>query len=151
MRLTTHTDYALRVLLALAMQPNQNVPVATLAQQFRVSLTHLQKVVQHLGQAGWVSSARGRGGGVRLAKPATEVHIGEVIRSIEPQSGLVECLSGEHSECPLINGCGLQRALVSAELAFFQSLNRHTLASLARRSQLDALLGAERPTPTADA
>lgn len=147
MRLTTHTDYALRVLLALALQPDQNVPVARLAEQFRVSLTHLQKVVQHLGQAGWVSSARGRGGGVRLALPAAEVRLGDVIRSIEPPTGLVECLGEGHSDCPLLGGCALQKALISAEEAFFQSLNRHSLASLARRSRLELLLPPEASGP----
>ena len=145
MRLTSHTDYALRVLMALALQPDRNVPVSTLAEQFRVSLTHLQKVVQHLGQQGWVSSARGRGGGVRLARPAQDIRIGDVIRSVEPETGLVECHADGQSDCPLIADCALSQALTVAQDAFYAALNKQTLASLTRRGKtpsLDALLQA---------
>lgn len=139
MRLTSHTDYALRVLMALSMSTDRFVSVAVLAERFGVSMTHLQKVVQHLVHTGWISSARGRGGGVRLAMSPSEIRIGAVVRSIEPDFALVACLSAEGT-CPLAAGCGLQAAICEARSAFFAVLDGHTLASVADSARSPALL-----------
>ena len=146
MRLTSHTDYALRVLMALSARTDQNVAVALLAERVGVSLTHLQKVVQHLVHAGWIISARGRGGGVRLAMSPREIRIGAVVRSMEPDFALVACLAAGGS-CPLSAACGLQSVICSARDAFFAVLDAHTLADVSGEERTPGLERLLRPGP----
>ncbi|WP_019459254.1 Rrf2 family transcriptional regulator, partial [Roseomonas sp. B5] len=80
MRLTLHSDYALRTLIFLGLRPQRLVSIAEIAKAYRISENHLTKVVHRLGQAGFVETLRGRGGGLRLARPPEEIRIGDVVR-----------------------------------------------------------------------
>lgn len=128
MRLTERTDYALRVLMVLGASGRRHT-ASSLAEAFGVSAHHLTKVVQRLQQIGWVSTSAGRGGGVELAVEAEAVTVGEVVRAMEPDLDLVECLR-ESGGCPLEGPCRLVGALRSARRAFLDELDAVTLADL---------------------
>lgn len=133
MRLTRHSDYALRVLMLLALEPDKHHTVELVAARYRVSRTHMNKVVQTLAQAGFVDSLRGRGGGIRIARGAEEINLGEVVRATEDNFHIVECFSGGASSCVVTPACGLRAPLREAMAAFFGVLDRYSLADVLGR------------------
>ncbi len=133
MRLTVFSDYALRVLLVLATRTETLVTIADVASAFDISEAHLMKVVHVLGKTGWIATVRGRNGGMRLAADPRTLKLGEIVRRLEADFALVECL-GPDNQCVLTGGCGLQRALELALEAFFAELDRYTLADLVKAS-----------------
>lgn len=140
MRLTAYTDYSLRVLIRLALRPGSLATIGEIARIYAVSEHHLMKVVHQLGLAGYVETVRGRGGGLRLAKNPEDINVGEVVRRMEPDFGIVACFRGSGS-CAIEPACVLAEALDQALAAFMAVLDRYTLADLIRRpSQLLALL-----------
>jgi Rrf2 family nitric oxide-sensitive transcriptional repressor len=147
MRLTTLTDFSLRLLIQLALRPRGRVTIVEVAEAYRISENHLMKVAHQLGQAGFVTTSRGRGGGLELARPATEITAGEVVRRMEPDLALVPCFAG--AECAILPACRLKHALQAARDAFLAVLDRTTLAELAEpATELRALLGVEAESGT---
>lgn len=130
MRLTAFTDYSLRVLIYLARAPEGRATVAEIARAFAISENHLVKVVHALGRHGILSNTRGRQGGVRLARDASEINVGKVVRLTEGRAMPAECFDRDTNTCPLAGGCGLERALGEAVEAFYASLERFTVADL---------------------
>jgi len=129
MRLTTYTDYTLRVLMYLALHPGRIVTVGEIARAYDVSAAHLNKVVQHLALAGEVETMRGRHGGIRLARPPAAIDIAAVVGGAEPDMDLAPCFAGTDA-CVLGRCCLLQEALRRAGQAFLAELGRSTLADL---------------------
>jgi len=129
MRLTVFTDYSLRVLLVLASHTDELVTISDVAAAFGISHAHLMKVTHVLGKTGWVDTVRGRNGGMRLAADPRKLKLGDVVRSLEEDFALVECM-GETNRCVLTGGCGLEVALDLAMENFFRDLNRYSLADL---------------------
>lgn len=127
MRLTRYTDYALRVLIYLSARPERLCSIAEISRAYGISQNHLMKVVHELGKAGYVASVRGRAGGIRLAKPAKEIGVGEVIRSTEDGFELVDC-----GNCIIAPACGMTGVLKEAMRAFLGVLDRYTLADLSK-------------------
>ncbi|MBW4048017.1 MAG: Rrf2 family transcriptional regulator [Proteobacteria bacterium] len=130
MRLTQFSDYALRVLMYAAAHPDRLVTITELASFHRISRSHLTKVVMHLASRGYLQSVRGRGGGLRLARDAASICVGEVLRSTEEDFQLVECFQGGSAACMLRLDCRLARELREALNAFFSKLDALTLADL---------------------
>jgi Rrf2 family nitric oxide-sensitive transcriptional repressor len=130
MRLTLHTDFALRLLMLLALEPDKLHTIEEVARRYRISRNHLMKVVQTLGQQGFVDSQRGRGGGLRLARPAKQINLGAVVRSTEDSLSLVECFDAGQNNCVIAAACGLRGPLGEALAAFFAVLDRYSLADL---------------------
>ena len=130
MQLTTHTDYALRVLMYLAVHNDRLVTVGEMASTYAISKNHLMKVVYQLGQHGFVETIRGRSGGLRLGHAPERVWLGEVVRRMEPHLNIVECFDPTTNRCPILPACGLSRVLVEARAAFLTVLDRYTLADL---------------------
>lgn len=128
MRLTRYSDYAMRVLLYLAARPDRLCPVVEVSRAYGISQNHLMKVVNDLVKAGYVSSARGRFGGIRLARPAAEINVGAVIRHTEDGFDLVDC-----GTCFIAPACGLPGALNEALAAFMAVLDGYTVADLMTR------------------
>lgn len=129
MRLTFHTDYSLRLLMFLAIEPDRLHTIETIAERYGISRNHLMKVAQTLVQAGVVDSIRGRGGGLRLAKPADAINIGAVVRATEDGFALVECFDPQ-GDCLIAPACSLRGPLEQALTAFLAVLDRYTLADL---------------------
>jgi len=134
MKLTTHTDYALRLLIYLAVRSDKMpATVQAAATHYGISSNHLAKVAQTLVQLGYVASLRGRGGGLRLQRPAEEIRIGTLVRQTENLE-LLECF-GPNSSCPIEPGCRLKNVLWKAQQAFLEILDGYVLADLAGNEQ----------------
>ena len=129
MRLTVFTDYSLRVLLVLASRTEKLVTISDIAAAFNISHTHLMKVTHVLGKTSWIDTVRGRNGGMRLATDPRKLKLGDIVRGLEEDFALVECM-GENDHCALTGGCGLEVALGIAMDNFFRDLNRYSLADL---------------------
>lgn len=132
MQLTSFTDYALRVLMYAHAADDRLVTIEEMAASYRISRAHLMKVVNALTRAGYLSAVRGRTGGVKLARPAGDIRLGDVVRATEPDFALVECFS-TGSECVIDGFCRLPAVLRRALGAFLAELDRHTVASIALR------------------
>jgi len=130
MRLTVHTDFALRVLMLLALEPETLHTIEEVATRYRISKNHLMKVAQTLAQEGFIESVRGRNGGLRLARPAERINLGAVVRTTEDSLILVECFARETNTCVVASACGLRGPLDEALAAFFAVLNKYSLADL---------------------
>lgn len=128
MRLTRYTDYALRVLIYLGLHADRLCTIPEIAGVYGISQNHLTKVAHDLGKAGFVESARGRMGGLRLAKPAATISVGAVVRVMEGEGCLADC-----ETCVIAPACRLANALETARDAFMASLDAVTVASLTRR------------------
>lgn len=137
MRLTYFTDFGLRALMRMASDPEQGFTTAELAEEFGISRHHLTKIIQKLSQAGIVTTRRGSGGGVLLARDPAEIRIGAIVRLLEHGQFLVDCFS-PGCNCGLVNVCRLKSRLRAAEAAFLAELDRCTLADIALPPALPA-------------
>ena len=129
MQLTQHTDFGLRLLIAL-VRAEGAVSLPAFAAAQRLSYNHVAKVAQALARGGFVVGRRGRGGGVALARPAEEITLGEVVRALEPGMRLVDC-----ARCELRFDCATMGVLDQALNAFLAVLDRTSLAQAARRTR----------------
>ena len=131
MQLDKFTDYALRVLMTLAVRAPARVPTSEIAAVFGLSENHLSKVATHLAREGFANSERGRNGGLVLARPAGEILVGDVVRAMKRNDPVVECF-GTDKSCLILPACGLRGPLAEAQEAFFLTLDRYTLADVTR-------------------
>lgn len=131
MRLAAFTDYGLQVLIRLASGPEELLTTQRIAEESGIPYNHLAKVVQDLARGGFLSTQRGAGGGVRLARPAPDIRLGEVVRFLEQRYALVDCFRADGGSCPLTPTCRLRSRLVSAQEAFLNDLDRSTIADCA--------------------
>jgi len=131
MRLTSFTDYGLRMLMRMASAPGRAHSTAELAGEFGLSRNHLAKIMQHLARAGLVETRRGGGGGAVLARPADSIGLGALVRLLEDGQPLVECLAADGGACTIDGRCRLKGRLRAAEAAFLADLDRATLADIA--------------------
>jgi Rrf2 family nitric oxide-sensitive transcriptional repressor len=130
MRHTNHADYALRVLLYLRVAPGRRGSTAEIAQAHRISRNHLDKGVQRMGSAGLVSTSRGRGGGLRLVRDPSSITVGEVMRAMEDDFAVVECL-GPARYCRVAGVCGARSIFARALDSYFAVLDSATLDDIA--------------------
>jgi Rrf2 family nitric oxide-sensitive transcriptional repressor len=133
MRLSTYTDYSLRMLMMLAAKPQRRTTVAEVAAAFGVSEHHLGKVAHGLGRHGWVATARGQGGGLWLAMAPARIVIGEVVRRTENGDQPAACFADDSPPCAIAPACRLHDVLDEALRGFYAVLDRYTLADLVRQ------------------
>jgi Rrf2 family transcriptional regulator, nitric oxide-sensitive transcriptional repressor len=131
MRLTLHTDYALRVLIHVAIADGKLITINDIAQSFDISKQHLMKVVNDLSQRGYLATVRGRNGGIRLKRRPGDINLGDVVREIEDRLDVIGCL-GERGYCRIQRVCVLRGVLSDATEAFLAVLDAYTLADLIR-------------------
>jgi len=129
MRLTLWTDYALRVLIFVGAKSATPSTITEIAKTFDISRSHLMKIVYQLAQQNYLATTRGRGGGIRLARPASAIRVGDVVRDTEEELAVMGCLR-ETGFCQLEGCCVLRRALREATIAFLTVLDDYTLADL---------------------
>ena len=128
MQISAFSDYTLRILLFLAVAGDRHATSREIAERYNLSFDHIAKAAQLLTREGYVTAARGRGGGLRLAKSPGEISIGKLLRTTEAGSGLVECMRPGPTKCIIAKVCGLAPILADANEAFYQSLDARTLA-----------------------
>ncbi len=130
MRLTLHTDYALRTLIYLGIHTDRLTSIHEIAQAYGISENHLIKIIHRLGRGGFVETLRGRRGGLRLGRPAHNILIGDVVRYTEEDLGLVSCMQAPAEgvrPCLLVGGCSLRGILNEALGSFMSVLDSYTL------------------------
>lgn len=129
MRLTLYTDYSLRVLLYIGVKGKDELStVQEISDAYNISKNHLTKVTHELGKMGLVETIRGRGGGIRLNLPPSEINIGETVRKAEDDFHLVECFNCAVNKCVITPVCRLKGVLHEALDAYFKVLDSYTLA-----------------------
>ncbi|WP_447919077.1 Rrf2 family transcriptional regulator [Achromobacter aegrifaciens] len=139
MQLTRFTDFGLRVLMYLTQCRDRSaaVTIPEIADRFSVSRNHLVKVVHFMAQQGWVSTSRGKGGGLRLSRSADNYRVGDLIRQLEQQGPLIDC---REPPCALDGACRLSGVLAQTLQAFYDALNGYTLADLVRDPTAAAII-----------
>jgi len=131
MRLTRYTDYAIRVLIFLGARDGELCSIRAIATAFSISQNHLMKVVQDLAAAGFIDSVRGRNGGIRLSREASDINLGVLVRHTEGLSDLLDC-----PRCTIRSGCGMPGILAEATAAFIAVFDKYTIADLVRHKDL---------------
>ena len=129
MRLARMTDYAIRMLMYVAQHPDRLCTIAEVAEVYDISQNHLMKITNQLALDGWLETTRGKGGGIRLARPASQIVLGDVVRTMEPDFFIVECFSTGNS-CLLTGNCGLTGIMDGALRPFMDHLDAHSLADV---------------------
>lgn len=135
MRLTSFTDYGLRVLMRMAGDPERALTTGELAAEFRISRNHLAKVISALAAAELLKTRRGGSGGAMLARAPGDILLGDVVAILEADQALVECFADRTNTCTLTPQCRLKARLAHAEATFVADLNRSTLADCVYRPQ----------------
>lgn len=144
MRLTRQTNYAMRILMYCAANDRGLSRVPEVARAYGLSELFLFKILQPLVANGLVETVRGRNGGVRLARPAGQITLFDVVRVTEDSFAMADCFEDDTTNCPLVDDCSLNVALREALDAFFAVLSRHTIADLVEsKPQIRGLLGLE--------
>lgn len=144
MRMTQHTDYALRMLIYLANRPDHTCTVSEVADAYRLSRNHLLKVALGLRRMGAIATMRGRTGGIRLAKEPGEINLGELVRWTEEDFSLVECMQDHGGACVISPVCRARGIFAEALDAYLAVLDRYTLADTMRNpAGFRQLLGLE--------
>jgi len=130
MRLTSYTNYSLRILMYCALHRGRLVTIPEIAGAFDISRAHLLKSARHLGQLGYLRTQRGRNGGIALAQPAEAISIGAAIRALEDTSEFVECFNPARNRCRIAGTCRLTGLLRQGLEGFYRELDGSTLADL---------------------
>lgn len=127
MQITRYTDYSLRVLIYLAVHPDQLCTIQNIADSYNISKNHLMKIVQELNLKGYVTAVRGKNGGVTLNKPPSQINVGTLVRMMEHDSKLLECFS-ENNHCVITPSCRLKGAFMQALESFYRCLDAYNLS-----------------------
>jgi Rrf2 family transcriptional regulator, nitric oxide-sensitive transcriptional repressor len=130
MQLSRFTDYALRALMYLGLHRDRTVTIAEIAATFRISENHLMKIVHQLARQGYIDTARGKGGGMRLARAPDDINIGALVRDTEDNMNVAECFDPANRQCALLPACKLKSVLHEASNAFLATLDRQRLSDL---------------------
>lgn len=142
MRLTKQTNYAVRILMYCAANSNRLSRIPEIAAAYGLSETFLFKILKPIADNGFVQSVRGRNGGIRLAKPADEISLLDIVRVTEDNFNMADCFDNGITNCPLIDACALNSAWSEALSAFFNVLEKHTIEDLVKPSaNIHMLLG----------
>lgn len=132
MKLTSFSDYTLRVLMYLAIERDRLATIPEIATAYNISENHLKKVVHQLARSGVIESVRGKGGGIRLARAPGEIRLGQVVRTSEGGGAVVECQSGHPASCRIAPACRLTAIVVRAFESLYTTLDEYTLADLVK-------------------
>ena len=128
MQLTTFTDYSLRVLMYLSANPDRLSNVKEIAEYYDISRNHLVKVVHRLAQLDYITTTKGKGGGIQINESTMQKRLGDLVNMLEPNMNIVECFDKKTNTCKITNACKLKLYLFEAKQEFINTLNKKTLA-----------------------
>jgi Rrf2 family nitric oxide-sensitive transcriptional repressor len=138
MQITKFTDLSLRVLMYLTHDANGSiVTINEIAQQFDVPRNHLIKVVTRLNKLNWVITSRGRNGGLKLARQASELKLGDILIELENKTSLINC---SEPLCVLAGRCNLKQILDHGLNFFYQEMNKYTLQTIMDKTTQNAVI-----------
>jgi Rrf2 family protein len=135
MRLTQFSDYSLRVLIYLALHPEERVTIDQLTDAYYISRHHVRSVVHNLAKLGYIESIQGKGGGVTIAYKPAEISIREIVEKTENDFYIVECFNPDGNSCPIEPLCILKQALSKASESFLQTLDGYTIEDLIKNKK----------------
>ena len=127
MQLTQYTDYSLRVLLFLGLHADRRCTISEISEAFEINRNHLVKVVHNLSSSGWITTIRGKSGGMVLSFPPNQINIGAVVSHTEPHMNMLECFDIDTNTCVVAPACALKHAIYKARKAFMDVLSSYTL------------------------
>jgi Rrf2 family nitric oxide-sensitive transcriptional repressor len=130
MQLTIFSDYALRSLMYIASHPEKRSSVREISEHYNISRNHLVKVIHKLALLGYITTTKGKGGGLAMARSSQALRLGDLIQQLEPHMDLVECFNKETNTCRITNTCRLKHCFKEANMAFIHTLNQYTLADI---------------------
>lgn len=130
MKLTSFTDYSLRLLMYVAVNDDRLVSIREVSEVFEISRNHLMKIVHELGKGGYLRTVRGKNGGFQLGRPAKDINLGKLIRYTEDDLDVVECFDAKNANCKIVERCMLAGVLQMALNSFFEVLDGHNLEDL---------------------
>jgi len=131
MQLTRQTDYAFRLLIYLALLPqDQRASIDEVSKIYDVSRNNLNKIVHQLGKSGIIDTKRGKGGGFKLKLPAEQVNVGDLVELIENTLQVIDC---KNPYCRILPVCELKDVFTEAKLAFIDTLKKYTLADIVEK------------------
>jgi len=131
MQLTLYTDYSFRTLAYLCLHEEKSCTISEIADFYDISRNHLVKIVHNLSKAGFITSARGKGGGIRLSRPAEQINIIDIVQHTEPSLALVACFNPQAKHtCSIEPICALKGLLANAMSQFLRALENYTVADL---------------------
>ena len=136
MKLTQYSDLGLRLLMYLALRRGELVTIQEVSERFAISKNHLVKISHQLTKSGLIESIQGRNGGIRLARPPQDINVEQVLRATEDNFDLVECFAPSHNQCVISGACKLTLVLDEARTAFFDVLNKVSLADLVTNGKM---------------
>ncbi|MGB0205184.1 MAG: RrF2 family transcriptional regulator [Neptuniibacter sp.] len=137
MQLSRFTDYTLRVLFYVASNEDRLVTLSEIASYYEISVEHLRKVVHALSKSGYLDTYRGKNGGIKLAKPSSEINLAKVVGQAEGNEPLINC---SQQKCCLTGFCTLQGVLAQAQQAFMLVLKDYNLEQLLNNPQMRSSL-----------
>ncbi|HJD61727.1 MAG TPA: Rrf2 family transcriptional regulator [Rickettsia endosymbiont of Columbicola hoogstraali] len=126
MQITSFTDYGLRSLIYLTYKQEKICSIKEIAEYYNISLNHLVKVIHKLVQLGYISSSKGKGGGIKIAFNPSSMKLGDIIEKLEPNMDIVECFNKDN-QCRINNSCQFKHFIKEASNAFIKTLNNYTL------------------------
>lgn len=129
MQVTLFTDYSIRMLIYLALNPQQRMTIFDVAQSYNISKNHLMKIAQELNIRGYIIATRGKNGGLKLARCASQINIGTLVRELEGKEKLIECF-GENNQCVITPSCQLNGILKQAIESFYSTLDNYCLSDI---------------------
>lgn len=140
MQLTRYTDFGIRTLMYLAVQPDRTTlfRISEITEVFDLSPNHVSKIVHHLGKLGYLETVRGKMGGFRLGKPANEINLGQLVRALENSLTPIDC---SKPYCRFSPACQLKGVLAQAVAAYLSVLEQYSLLDIVNnQSELLELL-----------
>ena len=130
MRLTSFTDFSVRVLMYVGQKDGELASIREVSEAYGISSNHLMKVVHWLGKGDYLDTIRGKNGGFRLGKDPADINIGALIRYTEEDMNIVECFGNKEDRCTLKNECRFSGVMEEALHAFLTTVDKYTLKDL---------------------
>lgn len=133
-RINRQTDYAIRIILALAKQGDEaQLPTSQIQQTMLIPKALAIRIVAELVKGGFIISYPGREGGLKLARPAAEINLRQVVTFFETNFTVSECLHGGGT-CPFDHSCPVRCRWARLQAVILQELENTTFAELAREA-----------------